>query len=126
MSIRAYLDSVKSRLLTDSKIDSFHLIRERETLTDGHLRVRLKFVDGSFLEFSEYVQISSDNSINLITYSYHWNDAEGNLIRRWDNAPHFPEFPGFPHHVHEGVDNIVHPGVAVTISLILDEIVRAL
>lgn len=25
-------------------------------------------------------------------YSFHWQDNTGNLKRRWDNAPHFPQF----------------------------------
>ena len=39
----------------------------------------------------------------MTTYSYHWTDAHGDFICRWDNAPHYPNLPGFPHHLHQVV-----------------------
>ena len=90
MTIVEYLDSVKARLLTDPVVSGFHVIRERATLTDGHLRARLTLADGGLLEFSEYVQRSPDGAINVITYSYHWADVHGNLIRRWDKHTTLP------------------------------------
>lgn len=33
-------------------------------------------------------------------YSFHWQDKSGELIIRWDNAPHFPQLTNFPHHKH--------------------------
>ena len=32
-------------------------------------------------------------------YSYHAQKEE-NMVRRWDNAPHWPEVKTFPHHLH--------------------------
>ena len=52
MTIEAYLDSIIERFVTDPIVTSFHVIRERSTLVDGHLRVRLTLADGSHLEFS--------------------------------------------------------------------------
>ena len=126
MTIDEYLDTVKGRLLTDPMLSVFRVIRERATLTDGHLRARLTWTDGSQLEFSEYVQRSPDGQVNIITYSFHWADVHGNLIRRWDNTPHFPNLPGFPHHIHDGPGGAVGPGQPVSLSIVLDEIARQL
>ena len=126
MTIDEYLDTVKGRLLTDPMLSVFRVIRERATLTDGHLRARLTWTDGSQLEFSEYVQRSPDGQVNIITYSFHWADVHGNLIRRWDNTPHFPNLPGFPHHIHDGPGGAVGPGQPVSLSVVLDEIARQL
>jgi hypothetical protein len=126
MTITEYLNAVKERLTTDPVVAGFSVVRERVTLIDGHLRARLALFDGSVLEFSEYVQRSSDDQIDVVTYSYHWTDADGNLIRRWDNTPHFPDLPGFPHHVHDGRAGSVVPGQPANIFLILDEIARIL
>ncbi len=82
--------------------------------------------DGSLLEFSEYVQRSPNGQINVVTYSYHWTDAHGDLIWRWDNTPHFPDLAGFPHHIHDGRNNTVGPGKPVSIFTVLDEIARIL
>jgi len=126
LTIIEYLDSIKERLLTDPLISSFQVVREKATLTDGHLRARLCLTDSSLLEFSEYVQRSPKGQVNVVTYSYHWADAHGDLIRRWDNTPHFPDLPGFPHHIHDGRTGTVDPGELVSISAVLDRIARLL
>jgi hypothetical protein len=46
MTIEAYLEAIKERLVTDPMVTRFHMIRERSTLIDGHLRARLTLVDG--------------------------------------------------------------------------------
>ena len=51
MTIEAYLDSIKERFVTDPLVTSFHTIRERSTLVDGHLRAQLDLADGSQLDF---------------------------------------------------------------------------
>jgi len=33
-------------------------------------------------------------------YAYHWQDKEGQLRCRWDNAPHWPDMATHPHHKH--------------------------
>ena len=33
-------------------------------------------------------------------YSFHWQDKNGDLIIRWDNAPHYKNIKTFPHHKH--------------------------
>ncbi|MDH3605042.1 MAG: DUF6516 family protein, partial [Candidatus Tectomicrobia bacterium] len=75
------------------------------------------------LEFSEYVQHSPAGEIVVITYSYHWADADNQLIKRWDNAPHFPDLPGVPDHIHDGATGEVTSGQSMSISAVLDEIV---
>ncbi len=77
------------------------------------------------LEFSEYFQLSSERDIEVVTYSYHWADENGALIRRWDNTPHHPELARFPHHIHVG-DGTILPGKPVSIFDTLDEIAKFL
>jgi len=48
--------------------------------------------DGTELHIREYI------SSTEIAYAYHWQDAQGKLISRWDNAPHHPEIKTHPHH----------------------------
>ncbi len=33
-------------------------------------------------------------------YSFHWQDADGELICRWDNVRHHMDLPNAPHHLH--------------------------
>jgi hypothetical protein len=122
MTIDAYLEAIKERFVTDPVVTQFQILRERSTLMDGYLRARLALADGSQLEFSEYMQRSSDREIVVITYSYNWADANNQLIVRWDNTPHFPDLPGFPDHMHDGVTGEVTPGQPMSIFAVLDEI----
>jgi hypothetical protein len=69
------------------------------TETRGNLRVRLRFKDNSLLEVSESVRVV--NKIpERISYRHHYQDSVGNLIFRYDNAPHHPETQTHPHHKH--------------------------
>ncbi len=126
MSVTDYLNAIKERLLEDALIAQFHIRRTRTTLTDGHIRARLELIDGSMLEFSEYFRLTSDGNIEVLTYSYHWADENENLIRRWDNTPHYPELSGFPHHIHDGVSGTVLPGEPLSIFQVLDDIAKRL
>jgi len=122
VTIREYIESVKALLLTDPIIVGFQIIRERQTPVDGHIRVRASLVDTSLLEFSEYVQRLPNRGIVVTTYSYHWADSQGQLIRRWDNTPHFPNLSGFPHHIHDGTTNTVLPGAPIDIFVVIGHI----
>jgi len=122
MTIDAYLTTMKDRFVIDPLVTHFQVIRERATLMDGSLRARLALADGSQLELSEYMQRSSAGEIVVITYSYHWADANNQLIMRWDNTPHFPGLPGFPDHIHDGATGEVTAGQPMSIFTVLDAI----
>lgn len=132
MTIVEYLDVVKERLLTDPIVADFRILRERASLSDGYLRVRLTLADNTWLEFSEYVQrfldektsLERSRKVNVITYSYHWANADNELVKRWDDTPHFPDLAGFPHHIHIGSTGRVIPGQAMSIFVVLDEIAK--
>ena len=61
---------------------------------EGMLRGRLLFVDGSMLEFMEYLHRE-----RRLKYRFHLIDKEGQMIFRYDNAPHH-NVSTFPHHKH--------------------------
>ena len=126
MTVEAYLADIKERFVSDPIVVQFHVIRERSTLVDGHIRARLELSDSSQLEFSEYMQRSSVGEIAVITYSYHWANADNELIKRWDNAPHFPDLLGFPDHIHDGATGEVTRGQPMSIFTVLDEIAGSL
>ena len=63
----------------------------------GVIRGNITFFDGSQLYFNEYVD--TRYRLEKLTYAYHYQDVEGNLIFRYDNAAHKPALP-FPCHKH--------------------------
>lgn len=116
-----YIESVKERLSTDSIVISFDVIREIASLEEGFIRVRANLTNGDILDFSEFVQWSDD--LELISYRYQWMDKDKNLIRRWDNASHYPDLENFPHHIHISETDVTS-GKAINIFAVLDEIAR--
>ena len=121
MNIAEYFESVKDRLLTDSVVVDFKFLKRVDRSNNGHLRVRIFFSDNSKMEFSEFIEQNTEGEIRLVTYSYHWADTNGNLICRWDNAPHYPHLENFPHHIHVSETNITS-GKPVNIFEVLDEV----
>ena len=92
--ISAYFREVARRLeetaiIVDSKIDYKEFSSD-----EGMIRGTLLFITGYVLEFMEYVQKDEQ-----LKYRFHLMDAEGNLIFRYDNAPHY-RISTFPHHKH--------------------------
>lgn len=43
----------------------------------------------------------------VMKYRFHWQDAAGRLLKRWDNAAHHPQVSTHPHHVHDGSEENV-------------------
>ncbi|MCZ7372989.1 MAG: DUF6516 family protein [Candidatus Methanoperedens sp.] len=58
--------------------------------------------------------------LHKIDYSYHWQNNEKKLIKRWDNAPHHAEIETFPHHLHNGED--IMPSTEPTFVEILKKV----
>ncbi len=126
MTIAEYFDALKTRLMTDPVVAAFHVRRERSTSVDGYVRARVTLSDNSQLEFAEYVQLTADDQITVVTYNYHWADAANQLLQRWDNTPHHPEVSGFPHHLHLATEDMPAPGQPIDLFAILDIIAARL
>lgn len=75
-------------------------------------RYRVTLADGDLVEMTERV-LEVGKALEVTKYHHHWQDSNGRLIKRWDNAPHHPEIETFPHHLHEGAEDCVvsHPGI---------------
>jgi len=65
----------------------------------GLIKGTLSFSDDSKFFFKEYVDLRY--KINKEAYSFHYQDRDGGLIFRYDNADHKPSL-GFTDHKHIG------------------------
>jgi hypothetical protein len=97
--ITQHFDAVEVRIIQSRAIVSYQVVRREISPVDGKLRIKMTLTDGGIAEFVEYVT-EVGGKINLSKYSFHWQNAQGKLKRRWDNAPHHSELPNSPHHVH--------------------------
>ena len=74
--------------------------------------MRVDLRDGSVLHAREF-------QLNEIrNYSFHWQKSDGELICRWDDAPHYPDLETFPFHKHEG-ENLL-PSLPMNLDTVLE------
>ncbi len=68
----------------------------------------------------EYARTTPRGGIELYRYSFHWMNANNNIIIRWDNAEHYPTLSNFPHHRHDGDEKNVLPDEPMNLFKVLD------
>ena len=71
------------------------------------------------LDFSVYIIPAENDTIEIISYRYHWQDKNEKLITRWDNTPHFPRLPNSPHHIHNSETEEAAAGNSIHIFEVL-------
>jgi hypothetical protein len=128
MGIVDHLDAMERLFLLSPVVRSFQVREREERLQEGFIRVRAVLSNGDTLEAFEFV-VASPNAVQTQTYRIHWQWADGQLKRRWDNAPHYPNISTFPHHVHVGpsdhVESSEDMNLAKALALVEAEILRA-
>jgi len=86
---------VVEKKTTEMKIIADRAIEFKEfDIDEGLLRGKILFIDGSSLEFLEYLKGNRP-----LKYRFHYMDDKGALVFRYDNAPHH-QVATFPHHKH--------------------------
>ena len=118
MSLREHMEESILLLTISPIVESFKVIKRRETESDGYLRVRAVIIDESLIEISMYWQLA-ENAVRLIGYRFHWQNEKSKLIRRWDNAKHHPKIKTFPFHMHVGEDGSVKESVCMDLRDVL-------
>jgi len=94
-----YLKEIESAVTAMENVYVEHYAEEILTDYRLNLRIRIRFINGHFLELNEAV-IAGLKQIEQLDYRYHFQDKQNNLIFRYDNTPHFPKLESFPHHKH--------------------------
>lgn len=93
-------DRLERVLCQSLAVRNYRTIYSAVTQFGGQIRVRADLIDGGLLEVFEHITVNPDGTLRLNKYRYHWQDAAGNLVRRWDTAAHHLHLPNAPHHVH--------------------------
>jgi Family of unknown function (DUF6516) len=83
-------------------IQAIEVERFRSVGASYEFRALITLHDGSQLFVKDYLFVDGTRK-----YAYHWQDREGRLRCRWDNAPHWPEVTSYPHHQHVGSEEVV-------------------
>lgn len=82
------------RLLQNSKaVKGYDILDYKSGKDFYYIKIRAGIKDNTELYIREYSGGEKGK------YSYHWQKKNGELITRWDNAPH-QKVKTFPHHKH--------------------------
>jgi hypothetical protein len=102
-------------LLDQSAIVRSYVVHEYRHWSSGsYYKIAVWLKDSSVLHIREYATDTERN------YSFHWQDADGELKCRWDNAPHHSHLDTYPHHRHDS--GRVLPSRTITLGEVLGEI----
>lgn len=89
--------TIIQKYMDDEWILSFSFSVDSRSDYVGFIQGNLEFSQGSRLFFKEYIDLQE--SIEKLSYSFHYQDYENNLIFRYDNAKHKPDL-GYTNHKH--------------------------
>jgi len=101
-----YLARLQDTILSrrEIEIEEMEIIDRSDQMgQSSEFYARLRFYDGSLLEFVEKLVVERYTLVKS-RYAYHYQQADGVLIFRYDNVPHHPEVETHPHHKHAGED----------------------
>lgn len=126
MLIETYFQQVRELIDNCIVVQSFNLLPEKRDSNQGFIRGTIYFIDASFLNLREFVNV--ETTIERGMYSYHYMDASNNLIFRYDNTSHHKKLnlPNYPHHKHDRSEDNVISSNAPMLADVLNEIARLL
>lgn len=102
----------------ESIIKNYEITTWDSEPTSYRFKVNLYFINDSQLIIKDYLFPSGRK------YSFHWQDKDGKLLVRWDNAMHWKDIETFPHHKHE--KEHVFNSKEVTLEEVLEHIYTVL
>jgi hypothetical protein len=104
--LHRYLNRLQDTILSrrEIEIEIMEIIDQSDIPEqESKFAARLSFPDGSQLRVIEALRLDRSRLVKS-RYVYHYQQADGTLIFRYDNAPHHPELKSHPHHKHLGAN----------------------
>lgn len=118
--IEEYFRQVEALIAASGVVHSSRVAYDKRSTFIGFLRGEIYFLDGSNLHLREFVDV--EYGIQCYRYAYHYQRADGTLVFRYDNTPHYPGLATFPHHKHEGSEGNVVTAATPDLAQVLAEI----
>ena len=113
-----YLAHIRALITLNPQVVHWIVVREEAQGEAGLFRYCLTLRGGELLEMLERFRIVKEK-LQVTKYSFHWQDTDAQLYRRWDNSAHHPEMPTHPHHVHDGTEADVLPHEPISAEEVL-------
>jgi len=125
MSLRNYLATFHEgiqKLEDYGYTESTEIREEIRPNKQAVIKGKIVLVDGSVLHIKEY--IDAKYKIERVSYAYQYQDRDGELIFRYDNAVHRPAL-GYREHKHTK-DGVIVEASLPDISDVIDEVIECL
>ena len=94
---------------------------EEIDVNECYIRGVLALIGGFELHIAEYVV--TEPVLTRAKYRYHLQSSDGELVSRWDNAPHHSGVDTFPDHRHD-LEGGVCPNPPTSVPQVLEAIWR--
>ena len=118
MSLEEHFNKIEN-VFNNAVFVSVEIKKERKSSNIGLIIGKARLIDFSEFHFMEYIE--ADKKEPIVTYRYHYQAKNKELIFRYDNSPHHKELKSFPHHKHEK-DKVTHSSHK-SLSNIVEEII---
>jgi hypothetical protein len=125
MSLRDYLASFHravGRIDDYGFAESIDIREEIRAAKQAVIKSKIVLINGSVLHITEF--LDAKYGLERISYAYQYQDKEGKVIFRYDNARHRPDL-GFGDHKHLRGGAIVQTA-APDISDVVDEVISSI
>lgn len=114
-----HVHTLEARLIASAVVADYSFGEVRCAVCIGYYRLRIRLVNDDLIQVIERLEWSGQEA-RTSKYSFHWQQNDGTLIRRWDNAPHHRTLATFPHHLHEKSEDNVLPHLPINCLALLD------
>jgi hypothetical protein len=95
-------------------IRTYEVVQYEVVGLHSRLKLHISFVDDTVLHVRDIILEGQQRK-----YAFHWQEASGRLLARWDNAAHWPNITTYPHHKHVGEAGHVVSSDATTLDEVL-------
>lgn len=113
-----YLAHIKALIVASPYVERWTVVREEIQGDMGLFRYQLTLRNGDLLEMFELFRVVKGD-VQVMKYSFHWQNSDGKLCKRWDNAAHHSKVSTYPHHIHDGAEANVLPHRPVSAEEVL-------
>lgn len=118
--IQKFVEDIEKTIASSSIVLSSNIQKYfGPALETVYLKGHLLIIDSSILEIGIFAT-KSRNTLSIDKYRLHYMNSTGQMLFRYDNAPHHPEIDSYPHHKH--TPDKIMPSSMPSLKDILNEI----
>lgn len=121
MNARDYYSSLQDAIHAAPYVIRSDVRFEEIDVNECYVRGVLTLMGDFELHIAEYVV--TEPTLTRPKYRYHLQTFRGELVSRWDNAPHHTDVSTFPDHRHDDQGE-VHPAFPMNVSDVLGAVLQ--